>query len=110
MGPLPASISAIRSLAPATGQLNTAAGTGATAPGSNGGQAAQAGLFQPCGLVADADGNLVVADTQNRIVRVIAHASGQFYGKSMKAGHIYTVAGDGTGSWRRAPARSTARP
>src|SRR4029077_6688673 len=41
-------------------------------------------------------GNLVIADTQNFRIRVVAASTGQFYGQLMNAGDIYTVAGDGT--------------
>ena len=44
----------------------------------------------------DQAGNLVVADTYNSRIRVVAAKSGTFYGKAMTTGHIYTVAGDGT--------------
>ena len=44
----------------------------------------------------DGDGNLVIADSQNSRVRVVAGQTGTFYGQAMAAGHIYTVAGDGT--------------
>jgi hypothetical protein len=44
---------------------------------------------------ADAQGNLIIADTGNLRVRVVAEGTGTFYGVSMNAGNIYTVAGDG---------------
>ena len=43
----------------------------------------------------DGAGNLVIADTFNYRVRVVAESSGTFYGRSMTAGDIYTVAGNG---------------
>ena len=45
--------------------------------------------------VVDAAGNLVIADTQDQRVRVVAVNTGTFYGQAMTAGDIYTVAGDG---------------
>ncbi len=39
---------------------------------------------------------LVISDTENFRVRVVATHSGTFYGQAMTAGDIYTVAGDGT--------------
>jgi hypothetical protein len=43
----------------------------------------------------DGSGNLVIADTGNKRVRVAAAATGTFYGQPMTAGDIYTVAGTG---------------
>jgi hypothetical protein len=37
----------------------------------------------------------VIADGGNNVVRVVAVASGTFYGQAMTAGDIYTIAGDG---------------
>ncbi len=46
------------------------------------------------GLRLDHHDNLVVADTYDDLVRVIAARNGSFYGQAMKAGHIYTIAGE----------------
>jgi DNA-binding beta-propeller fold protein YncE len=46
-------------------------------------------------VAVDGAGNLVIADTGNNRVRVVAARTGRFYGRAMKAGHIYTVAGNG---------------
>jgi hypothetical protein len=47
------------------------------------------------GVVVDHAGNLVLADVGSRRVRVVAAATGTFYGQKMTAGHIYTIAGNG---------------
>jgi trimeric autotransporter adhesin len=47
-------------------------------------------------VTVDGSGNLVIADTNNNRIRVVAGASGTFYGQAMTAGDIYTVAGDGS--------------
>ena len=47
----------------------------------------------------DRAGNLVIADTYNNRIRVVAAATGTFYGQAMTAGDIYTVAGDGTAGY-----------
>ena len=47
-------------------------------------------------MAADAAGNLLIADTFNHRIRVVAASSGTFYGKAMTAGDIYTIAGTGT--------------
>ena len=56
-----------------------------------------AALNQPGGVVLDAAGNVVIADSSDRRIRVIAISTATFYGQAMTAGDIYTVAGGGTG-------------
>ena len=53
-------------------------------------------LKTPASVVTDAAGNLVIADSANNRIRVVAATSGTFYGQAMTAGDIYTVAGNGT--------------
>ena len=48
-------------------------------------------------MALDAAGNLLIADTKNKRVRVVAASTGTFYGQQMTAGDIYTIAGGGTG-------------
>ena len=48
----------------------------------------------PKDVAADTAGNLVIADTENSRIRVVAGSTGTFYGKPMTAGDIYTVAGE----------------
>ena len=50
----------------------------------------------PCGVTVGGAGNLVIADTDNNRIRVVAASSGTHYGQVMKAGDIYTVAGNGS--------------
>jgi hypothetical protein len=52
------------------------------------------GIF-PSGVAVDGAGNLLIADTYNYRVRVVAASTGTFYGQNMTAGDTYTVAGDG---------------
>jgi hypothetical protein len=65
------------------------------------GTAARTALSSPVAsvtqLALDSAGNLVFADTGNDRVRVLAAKTGTFYGQKMKAGDIYTVAGNGGG-------------
>src|SRR5438067_1953663 len=77
------------------GHIYTVAGDGAKGFSGDGGPALKAGINQPCGLAVDRHGNLVIADEDNSRIRVVARASGTFYGQPMTADHIYTVAGDG---------------
>ncbi|HMV83733.1 MAG TPA: hypothetical protein PLD20_21145 [Blastocatellia bacterium] len=68
-------------------RLMLIAGTGDGGFGGDGGPATKAQLFAPHDLLFDADGNLLVADTQNHRIRRID-----------RRGIITTIAGDGSGS------------
>ncbi len=76
------------------GDIYTIAGDGVAGYSGNGGPAAAAELNDPDGVAVDGSGNLVIADTGNDRVRVVAASTGTFYGQAMTAGDIYTVAGD----------------
>jgi hypothetical protein len=78
------------------GDIYTVAGDGTAGFAGDGGPATAAELNTPAGVVVDGAGNLVIADQGNNRVRVVAASTGRFYGRAMTAGHIYTVAGDGT--------------
>ena len=62
----------------------------------DGGPATYALLHYPQGVTVNSAGNLVIADTYNNRVRVVAGGPGTFYGQAMTAGNIYTVAGNGS--------------
>lgn len=78
-----------------SGDIYTVAGTGTAGSTGNGGPARAAELDQPDGLAIDGHGNLVVADLANNQVRVVAVATGDFYGRPMVAGNIYGIVGTG---------------
>jgi trimeric autotransporter adhesin len=78
------------------GDVYTVAGNGTLGYSGDGGPATRAALQFPGGVAVDQSGNLVVADTYNSRIRVVAAKAGTFYGKAMAIGHIYTVAGTGT--------------
>ena len=80
---------AVRKMSLGSASLSTPAGTGALGSGSSGARAAKAALAGACGVDVDGSGNLVIADTYNNRVRVVAA---------------------GCGGWRPVPARSTGRP
>jgi trimeric autotransporter adhesin len=79
------------------GDIYTVAGNGAEGFSGDGGPGYLAELNEPEGVAVDGAGNLVIADYDNSRVRVVAAATGTFYGQAMTAGDIYTVAGDGLG-------------
>ncbi|MGH3155264.1 MAG: hypothetical protein ACRDNF_01610, partial [Streptosporangiaceae bacterium] len=79
------------------GHIYTVAGGGTSGLG-DGGPATDAELSIPQGVAADAASNLLIADTGDNRVRVVAASTGTFYGQAMTAGDIYPVAGGGTGS------------
>jgi hypothetical protein len=59
---------------------------------------AQLNLATFSAVRSDLFGNIVVADGVSNRVRVVAARTGTFYGSRMKAGDIYTIAGDGSGA------------
>ena len=76
--------------------IYTVAGNGTGGFAGDGGPATAAKLNAPGAVTVDAAGNLVIADTYNNRIRVVAAPPGTFYGQAMTAGDIYTVAGNGT--------------
>jgi hypothetical protein len=61
----------------------------------DGGPALSAEVLEPMGLAVDGNGNVLIADTSENRVRVVAASTGTFYGQAMTAGDIYTLAGSG---------------
>jgi NHL repeat-containing protein len=80
---------------PAGRAVVTVAGTGQA--GFNGDGLAGTGseLDEPTGVAVDGSGDLVIADTANCRVRVLAAGNATLFGQAMAAGHLYTVAGTG---------------
>src|SRR5205814_431622 len=79
----------------ASGSQTVVVGNGTAGYSGDGGPATSAQLNYPSGITVDGAGNLVIADSSNNRVRVVAGSSATFYGIAMTAGDIYTVAGDG---------------
>lgn len=77
------------------GKLTVVAGTGVPGYGGDGGSAVKAALDDPSGLAIDPAGDLLVADTANCRLRLVAASTGTRFGVSVVPGRIYTVAGDG---------------
>jgi trimeric autotransporter adhesin len=80
------------------GDIYTVAGGGSSDPG-DGGPATSAVLNAPAGVTVDAAGNLVLTDTNDNRVEVVAEHTGTFYGQAMTAGDIYDIAGNGTAGY-----------
>jgi sugar lactone lactonase YvrE len=78
------------------GDIYTVAGNGTMGFAGDGGPATAAALGIPEGVSVDPSGNLLIADSFNNRVRVVAAKTGTFYRRAMTAGDIYTVAGNGT--------------
>jgi hypothetical protein len=77
------------------GNIYTVAGDGVMGYYGDGGPATSAHLHGPSSVAVDSSGNLVIADSGNDRIRVVAEKAGTFYGQAMTAGNIYTVAGKG---------------
>src|SRR5262249_337861 len=77
------------------GDIYTVAGDGRAGFSGDGGPAGKALGDHPTAGAVGGGGDLGVAHTHNDRVRVVAAKAGTFYGVAMKAGDIYTVAGDG---------------
>jgi trimeric autotransporter adhesin len=78
------------------GNIYTIAGTGTQGFSGDGGPATAARLNTPLRVTVDAAGNVLISDSFNQRLRVLAVRSGRFYGRAMIAGDIYTIAGNGT--------------
>src|SRR5690242_10974850 len=72
------------------------------------GPATSAQLRSPEGVTVDAAGNLLIADSRNDRIRMVAARTGTRYGVPMTKGDIYTVAGGGTSLGDGGPATQAA--
>ena len=82
--------------------ITTVAGNGRQPPvtssvPASGVTATSVTLGSPVGVAVDPHGNVLVADQDNNVVRMVAGATGTFYGQSVAAGHIYTIVGNPDG-------------
>jgi trimeric autotransporter adhesin len=80
---------------PAGRAVVTVAGTGRAGFNGDGLAGTASELDEPTGVAVDGSGDLVIADTANCRVRVLAAQSATLFGRPMTAGHLYTVAGTG---------------
>jgi NHL repeat len=78
-----------------TGSPVTVAGTGSPGASGDGGPATKADFELPSGVATDPSGDLLVADTGNCRLRLVAATDGVHDGVSMVRGEVATVAGTG---------------
>lgn len=78
-----------------TGKPAVVAGTGFAGDSGDGGRATRSKLDDPTGVAVDAAGDLLISDTGNCRLRLVAASSGTRFGVTVVEGHIYTVAGTG---------------
>jgi hypothetical protein len=79
------------------GTLVGVAGTGTPGDaGGGGGPADRSQLDDPTGLAVDTDGDVLIGDTGNCRVAMVAADDGTHFGVTMVGGHLYTVAGTET--------------
>src|SRR5262249_49339014 len=102
----------IRAGSARTGMLTNPVRTGNLGVSPDGSLARSARLGETCGAIYDHHGNLVFADSAswidvdgdgiadavpgNHLIRAAAMHTGVFYGRPMRQGHVYTIAGNGT--------------
>jgi len=80
--------------------ISTVAGNSTAGYSGNNGPATSAALNGPCGVAVDPQGNILTSDTNNNVVRAVAGSTGTFYGRPMKAGDVYTIAGTGVSGYK----------
>lgn len=86
----------------AVGDIYTIAGNGTQGYNGDAIPASTAELNLPQGVALDSAGNLLISDSGNNRIRMVAGSSCSsscLYGLSTTAGDIYTIAGDGTGGY-----------
>jgi RHS repeat-associated protein len=86
--------------APTPGDIYTAAGStsGTWGTSGDGGPATSALLNGPEGTVADAGGDIYIADEDNNRIQEVAATTHTQWGVNMTAGDVYTIAGSASGT------------
>jgi RHS repeat-associated protein len=81
------------------GDIYRVAGDGEAGYSGDGGPATNAELNGPGGLAIAPNGDLIIADSYNSKIRVVASSSGTYFSQAMTTGDIYSIAGEaGVGS------------
>lgn len=81
------------------GSIYTIAGTGTASYSGDEAAATSATLNGPYAVTTDGNGDLFISDTGNNVIRMVAATPGSYFNVSMNRGFIYTIAGNGTGSY-----------
>ncbi|MGC2169273.1 MAG: DUF6531 domain-containing protein [Acidimicrobiales bacterium] len=81
------------------GDIYAVAGDATAGYSGDGGAATSAEVHSPAGISVDSSGDLYIADTTNNVIRFVPASSGSYFGESMTADDIYTVAGNGTAGY-----------
>ena len=92
------------------GDIYTIAGNGSAGTRATAGPRPRPSYMPPYSVAVDASGNVLIADTDNYRLRVVAAAPAPLYGQPMTKGDIYTVAGNGTSSNTPATVAPPPRP
>lgn len=74
------------------GLISTFVGTGVDAEGANGTPAASCTLYGPLAIGVDRDDNVYFSSDFGKIVRMVPKTDGTYFGISMTAGCVYTIA------------------
>jgi hypothetical protein len=78
------------------GNIYTIAGNNIQGYSGDNGPALSSEISSPGSIQVDAVGNFTFTDTGNNAIRMVPAVSGTYYGISMTAGNIYSIAGNGT--------------
>jgi trimeric autotransporter adhesin len=81
------------------GDIYAVAGNSTWGYSGNGGAATSAELKTPGNVAFDSSGDLIITDTGNNVIRFVPKTSGTYYGQSMTADDIYTIAGNATAGY-----------
>ncbi len=76
------------------GEIYTIAGGGQEGEITPGGSTFSAGLTSPDGVAFDAQGDVIVADTGNNLIRFIPAVARTVFAMAVQPGRIYTIAGN----------------
>ena len=79
--------------------IYTITGNGDWHYGGDGGIATAAGVYNPADVALDSGGNLYIAEQGNSRIRFVPRSNGTYFGQSMTANYIYTIAGNGTATF-----------
>src|SRR6185437_12339167 len=77
------------------GDIYSIAGDGQSGYSGDRGPARRAELSAPTGVAVDSSGDVMIADGSNHRVRIVPARTGRHFGRFLKAGDIYTIAGNG---------------